>query len=270
MRSAPIAAARVIAALVIVGCLAAPAAAQQPTAPAPPPAAPVPPPPPPPPPPPEPPWTGSIGAGFAFTSGNADTSTLNVSFAISSRAKARNVVKAEALYLRGDQEGEVNVDRLSFKGRDEYALTPRAFFFGQLEYLRDTFKDLDYLVAPTVGVGYKVIDTPVLAFDVDGGLGVKIEKSPFADADTSGAATAGQRFMRKLSASATVTQSVAALWTLDDFGDALYTIKAGLAANVTSRSQLKVELVDLYKTRPPTATVVKNDVSIVTAVVYKF
>jgi len=31
-----------------------------------------------------------------------------------------------------------------------------------------------------------------------------------------------------------------------------------------------VELVDLYKTRPPTATVVKNDVSIVTAVVYKF
>ena len=63
---------------------------------------------------------------------------------------------------------------------------------------------------------------------------------------------------------------MAALWTADDFGDALYTVKLGLAATVTARSQLKVELVDFYKTRPPEQTVRKNDVSVVTAVVYKF
>jgi hypothetical protein len=31
-----------------------------------------------------------------------------------------------------------------------------------------------------------------------------------------------------------------------------------------------VELVDFYKTRPPDETVLKNDVSVVTALVYKF
>jgi hypothetical protein len=97
---------------------------------------------------------------------------------------------------------------------------PRAFLFAQVEYLRETFKSLQYLVAPTVGVGHKVVDTPKLAFDVDTGISVKV--------------------------------------------------KMGLAANVTSRSQIQVELVDLYKRRPPAATVVKNDVSVLTAVVYKF
>jgi putative salt-induced outer membrane protein YdiY len=233
------------------------AAAQQP-----PPAAP--------PPPPEPAWTGSIGAGVAFTSGNADTSTVNASFNVSSRAKARNVFKAEAIYLRGEEDGDLNLNRLSFRTRDELTRQPHAFVFGQVEYLRDTFKNLQYLVAPTAGVGYKVVDTPALAFDFDAGLGVKVEKSPYVESRTDGAATAGQRFLRKLSDSATVTQSIAALWTLDDFGDALYTVKAGVAATVTTRSQIKVEIVDLYKTRPPDDTVQKNDVSVVTAVVYKF
>jgi putative salt-induced outer membrane protein YdiY len=174
------------------------------------------------------------------------------------------------LYLRGQEDGDLNLNRLSFRTRDEYARQRGVFVFGQVEYLRDTFKNLQYLVAPTFGVGYRVADTPALAFDFDAGIGVKVEKSPYVASQTSAAITAGQRFLRKLSDSATITQSVAALWTVDDFGDALYTVKAGLAANLTSRSQIKVEVVDLFKTRPPVVTVGKNDVSVVTALVYKF
>ena len=76
--------------------------------------------------------------------------------------------------------------------------------------------------------------------------------------------------MRKLSEHASITQSLAALWTIDRFDDALYTFKAGLTADLTRRSQIKVEVVDLYKTRPPAVTVGKNDVSLVTSLVYKF
>jgi hypothetical protein len=76
--------------------------------------------------------------------------------------------------------------------------------------------------------------------------------------------------VRKLSQHASITQSLAALWTVDRFDDALYTFKAGLTADLTRRSQIKVEVVDLYKTRPPAVTVQKNDVSLVTSVVYKF
>jgi putative salt-induced outer membrane protein len=225
----------------------------------------------PPPPPPRPPlWTGSIGLGLAVTSGNADTSTLNLSFDLSTRRQTRNIFKADLLYLRGEEDGQTNVNRLSVKVRDEYTRQPHAFAFGQVEYLRDTFKNLQYLIAPTVGLGYKVRDRPGLALAFDAGLGIKAEKSLGRAATTSGAVSAGQRFQRALSKHAAITQSIAALWTLDRFDDALYTVKLGLTAAITSRAQLKVEVVDFYKTRPPAATVVRNDVSTVTAVVYKF
>jgi putative salt-induced outer membrane protein YdiY len=211
---------RTLAGALAIAGLASTAAAQQ----TPPPAAPTAPAPPsPPPPPPDPLWTGSIAAGLAVTSGNADTSTLNVAVDLSSRPKARNVFKAEGLYLRGEKDDELNVDRLSIKIRDEYTRTPHMFVYGQVEYLRDTCKDIQYLVAPTVGVGYKVWDTAdvrILAFDA--GVGVKSEKNPFESVRTSGAITGSERFQRKLSDHATVTQSVAALWTADDSGDALW------------------------------------------------
>jgi putative salt-induced outer membrane protein YdiY len=45
---------------------------------------------------------------------------------------------------------------------------------------------------------------------------------------------------------------------------------AALAVSVTTRAQLKVELLDTYKAKPPSPTVKKNDVSLLLGVVYKF
>lgn len=136
--------------------------------------------------------------------------------------------------------------------------------------MRDTFKSIDYLVSPTVGAGYKVVDDAKATFTVDSGLGLIWEKNPGRDVRTSGAVTAGENLLFKFSDTASFTHSVGALWVMDDFGDALYTFKAGVTAALTTRSQLKVELVDSYKTRPPDALTQKNDVALVTAIVYKF
>ena len=221
---------------------------------------------------PRPRWVASVGLGFALTSGNADTSTLNLSFDVSSRPQTPNVFKADLLYLRGEENGELSLNRLSMRARDEYTRAAgRGYVFGQIEGLRDTFKDIDYLVAPSVGLGHKVRDTPALALFLDAGLGLKVEKNmrprrcgrraPSPPASASCASCPS---------TPSITQSLAALWTIDRLDDALYTFKAGLTADLTRRSQIKVEVVDLYKTRPPAVTVEKNDVSLVTSLVYKF
>jgi hypothetical protein len=119
-------------------------------------------------------------------------------------------------------------------------------------------------------MGHKVRDTPALTLFLDAGLGLKVEKNMGREVTTFGAVTASERFSRRLSEHASISQSLAALWTIDRLDDALYTFKAGLTADLTRRSQIKIEVVDLYKTRPPDATVEKNDVSFVTSVVYKF
>jgi hypothetical protein len=57
---------------------------------------------------------------------------------------------------------------------------------------------------------------------------------------------------------------------MDDFADGLYTVGLGIAASVTTRSQIKAEVLNTFKNKPPDDTVKKNDVAVVLALVYKF
>lgn len=228
--------------------------------------------PPPPAAPPEPPpgWSGSAAFGLALNRGNTATTNLNLSFEGTDDPKTGSVWKFKGLYLRGDNNGVLAVDRLLLEGRNERTLTTRVYAFGQLQFLEDQFKDIDYLFAPSAGIGYKLVAVPMTTLSVDGGVGIKWEKNPGLDRRTSPVFTGSDKFEHKLSATASITQAISALWKADDFGDALYTFTAGIAAALTTRTQLKVELLDTYATRPPTMTVKSNDVALLTALVYKF
>lgn len=221
-------------------------------------------------PPPPPPWTGNAGFGLSLNRGNSDTTNLNASFEATHGAKTPRVWKFKGLYLRGENDGSLAVDSLNLEARHERAIGKRAYAFANLQFLEDQFKDIDYLVAPGAGVGYKVVATPATTFNVDGGLGVKVEKNPGIDRRTDAVVTASDKFEHKLSPTATLTQGFGVLWKAQDFGDALYTFTAGAAAALTTRTQLKIELLDSYASRPPTADVKSNDVALLTALVYKF
>ena len=231
--------------------------------------------------PPPPPWTGSAGFGLSLNRGNTATTNLNMSLDATHDPKTSSIWKFKGLYLRGETNGALAVDRLYFEARYERALTTRVYAFGNIQFLKDQFKDIDYLVAPAGGVGYKLVATPVTTFNVDGGLGVKVEKTSSLEVQgdmavestrrrTDAVVTASDKFEHKLSATATLTQGFGALWKAQDFGDALYTFTAGVAAALTARTQLKVELLDTYASRPPTPAVKSNDVALLTALVFKF
>lgn len=219
---------------------------------------------------PPPVWGGSLGAGLAVTSGNSDTSNFNLAFNVKHNPDNPHLMTAEAFYLRGTNQGVLSVSRSTFAVRDEYTLSPRALLFGQVRYLRDTGKELDYLVSPTVGVGYKVVDVASTQLGIDAGVGGVWQRSTGQSTTASGAVNVGETFSHKLSGSATITQSINGLWKADDFGDALLSFSVGLAASVTPRSTLKVELLEVYKTRPPVPTVQKQDVALVTSFGYNF
>ncbi len=215
-------------------------------------------------------WIGTAGAGLALTSGNSDTLNVNLAFDATRDPKTRTVVKFTGFYLRGEQSDELVANRLSLSFRDQYALNARTYAFGQIEYLRDTFKLIDYLVAPTAGVGYKMIDTAETRFSADGGLGVVWEKNPDLDVRTSVALTAGEKLERQLTATTTFKHSATGLWKANDLADGLYTIAVGVGAKISDQLQLSVDLLDTFKNRPPTAATEKNDVAVVTALTAKF
>jgi putative salt-induced outer membrane protein YdiY len=214
-------------------------------------------------------WTVTASAGLALTSGNSDTVSTNAAYDITYDPHRRNVIKSDGLFLRARTEGELTADRLGFNVRDQYPLTPRFFVFAQNQYLRDEFKNIDYLVAPTGGVGYKLIDTIATKLSVDGSTGVVWEKNPGFDVKTSGALATGEKLTQTLTATATFVQSFTGLWKMDDFEDALFTLGASIAASMSARTQLKAEALNTYKNKPPLPTVQKNDVAVLMAIVFK-
>ena len=231
--------------------------------------------------PPPPALTGSAGFGLALNRGNTATTNLNASFDATHDPKTRSVWKFKGLYLRGTNNGVLALDRLQLEGRNERTLSDRLYAFGQLQFLQDEFKAIDYLVAPGVGIGYKLVTTPVTSLNLDAGLGVKVEKNTIVQRTgdvvaessrrrTDAVVSISDKLEHKLSQTATITQSFGALWKASDFGDALYTFAAGVAASLTARTQLKIEVLDTYASRPPTAAVKSNDVALLTTFVYKF
>jgi putative salt-induced outer membrane protein YdiY len=222
------------------------------------------------PPPPPPGWAGSASAGIALTQGNSDTSTVNAAYELKRDTGSPIVITSSGLLVWGKSEGELTSDRLALAGRVERRLNARTSVFGQTQYLRDTFKAIDYLVSPTVGLSRMLFKDDRTELGVDGAVGVVWEQNPGLELQTDGAVTAGQQFARKLTATTELKQKVAALWKMDDFGDALYAFNIGLAASITAGTQLKVEFLDTYKTKPPSVDVQKNDIAILVSFVYKF
>jgi putative salt-induced outer membrane protein YdiY len=216
------------------------------------------------------PWESSIGAGLALTSGNTDTQNYNFSLSTKYDPKTRFIFKADALLLRGSANGETQVDRAAAAARGEVALSERIFTFAEVSYLRDPFKEINYLVAPVAGAGYRVIRSDRRNLTVDVAGGVQVEDNELLGRRTSGALKAGEDFDWTLSETSKFTQKFTALWRTDDFGDALYHFDAGLATSVLTRIELKVAYAYDYKTRPPSPEIEKGDSALFAALLFKF
>ena len=216
------------------------------------------------------PWSGSLSAGLSITSGNKNTQNFNISFDLTHDPKTRNLFKVDGLYLRGKSESNLTGDQLRLGGRDQFTFNSRGFVFGQMRYLRDRFKNIDYFLAPAAGVGLKLVNGPQATFDIAAGIGGVWEQDAGLALPTSGSITFDEKVMIKLTPTATLLQSTSALWKTQDLKDALYTFSTSFAAGISKRAQLKVELLDLFKNRPPSTLIKRNDVTLITGLVYKF
>ena len=210
-------------------------------------------------------WSSSAGAGIALTSGNSDTQNVNVAASTLWDPKNGRTFKADALYLLGRNNGEKQVDKASANARYERLFNERAFWFGEVGYLRDPFKDISYLVAPMAGAGYHVIRTDTRKLTVDGAAGFVAEEH-----DSGASVKGGESFEWAISPVSKLTQRLTGLWKTDDFGDALYHFDAGLSTTVAARLELKVSYLYDYKNQVPAPDVEKGDSALFAALLVKF
>ncbi len=214
--------------------------------------------------------SGSAGFGLSLTQGNSDTLNVNATDDSVYDPKTKNVMKWNALYLRGKQNGVLSVNRVSGAFRDEYTLSKRVFTFGEFDALHDTFKGVDYLYSPAAGIGYKVIDTKQTSLDANAGYGAVIEKDTGLDSNTNGAITLGEKLVHQLTPTTTLKQTATGLLKTPGLADGLYTFEVGAAARINSRLQLSVDLLDTFKNHPVDGLTHKHDVTFLTSIVAKY
>jgi putative salt-induced outer membrane protein YdiY len=215
-------------------------------------------------------YSGSFGGGITLTGGNTDTRSYNLAFNHIHERKNGNTDKITALYLRGEQNDVLTLDRASVIFRDEYKLSKRVFLFGEVSYLHDPFRDVNYYVAPVGGLGYKFVDTDRTKLQFSGGAGGTWERNSYVPVKSSGAVNAGQNFSQKISTSSEFVETVVAVWNTNDFSDSLTGFSAGLTTSISKQFELKVEFRDSYKNLPPNPTIKKNDTALVITFLLKY
>ncbi len=215
------------------------------------------------------PLTGHAAVGFNFTRGNSDTSQFNASLDLKYDPRKKDVWKADAFYILNSESGTTTVDRTSAHLRDEHTLSGRWYAFGDLQYLKDQFKQIDYLISPTVGAGARLVKTSTRELLAELGAGAVFEKDDPGERTNSGALRAGESYDWKISDSAVFTEHAFGLWKTSDFADAYYHLDVGLGAAINDHFELKVALIDEYKQKPPDPTVKRNDVAGIVSIGYK-
>jgi putative salt-induced outer membrane protein YdiY len=213
--------------------------------------------------------TGTLAAGLTFTSGNSNTRTLNLALALEYRPNPKDRLKAEGFYIQNREDGTSTVDRTSAHLREERSLAPLWFAYGDLQFLKDRFKQINSLFAPTAGLGRRLIASGTQELSVDLGAGAVIEQDEGLDRQTSGALRAGETYLWKISKSAVLTQNAFALWKTRDTADAYYHFEVALGAAINDHLELRVALLDEYKREVHDPTLKKNDVAGIVSVGYK-
>jgi putative salt-induced outer membrane protein YdiY len=216
---------------------------------------------------PAPAWTATVSAGLSLTSGNADTSTVNFAYDLAIHPERQNSITSDALLLRSRDDDGLNADRVSFNVRDQYTLNTRTYLVAQTAYLHDRFKEIDYFLAPTGGLGYKLINNAAAELRIDGGLGVVGERR--SDAKTQWFCMTGtERFEYAITSATTIVQSFSGIWRSSDFSNSLYSVGASITTAVTTRFETKIEALDTFRSRTSEG-VQKNDLALIAAVVIK-
>lgn len=103
-------------------------------------------------------WHGRGELGFVQTSGNTDTSALNLALQFTyEKEKWRHRLGATA--LRSKRDGVTDAERYTFDGQSDYKFTDRSYVFGALRHDADEFAPYDPVTTLTAGYGYTLIDS---------------------------------------------------------------------------------------------------------------
>ena len=217
-------------------------------------------------------WRFALGAGASLSSGNSDSTKLNLN-ADGVRATELDKWSLFGRLLYGRTDGDTTDDLLELRGRYDRNLNTHWFGFGSGEFLRDRPANLSGRASAAGGLGYHVFKTEENRWDVFGGLGYSHESyydprlvaGEVRSSRGYGEMLAGEESTHRLTDTTSFKQRFVVYPNLSDSGAFRTALDAGVAVAINKTLSLTVTLSHRYNSDPGEG-LSKDDTSLVAGV----
>ncbi|MBO9687117.1 MAG: DUF481 domain-containing protein [Mitsuaria chitosanitabida] len=202
-------------------------------------------------------WRSLLTAGASVSSGNSDSTTVNLSGeAVKATDADKLSLNARAQYVKSDDAD--SEQRFAFGSHYQRDLNARIFGFGQFDALRDEPANLSSRYSVGGGLGYHVIKRDDLTFDVSGGLGYTAERyvapeikdGVSRDRYNNTELLVSEESMHKISDSTTLKQKLSVLPNLRNSGEYRAVFDGGVSVAMTKRLSLTATVSHRYDSDP--------------------
>jgi len=216
-------------------------------------------------------WQRKASIGYSKISGNTQSSQVSIGLNAGKKTDHdETTIKGDINYSSSNKK----MDSQKWYGMGRYAYSfgenKKWYNFYKLEADHDRFANINYRIAPSVGVGYWFSDQPDWKAMAEAGLG--LEHTDFRDnsKDNNEAVLIPRAFFeKKLFSESLISQDLILYPSLSDTGDFRLRSETKLTNPIDDKLSLSVSLIDDYNANP-SQDIKKNDMRIISALDYSF
>ena len=216
-------------------------------------------------------WTGDVALSLGLTRVNTDTTTLNLSANLKKEWGNTWSFEENGFFFLTRISGETTAENMGLTSRLNHWTSKIFFVFGELQALRDRFKNYSYRLLPQIGVGLSVLTTEKLSLDFTGGLSQVITRyHQTRDNDNYTGLALGKKLRWKISETAEVLESLSFNADFSDLSRFFMRLEVSLTSALTKLFALRLSLIDSYDNMPIGAGIKKNDLAVLAGLSMKF
>ena len=198
-------------------------------------------------------WAGFVDLGYAKATGNAETSTINVS-ANANRVTSRDNmgVYFTSIYASNGTAGKSLTSANAIRGGVKYSLnlTKKTFAFAATDLEFDEFQKLDLRFAPSGGFGYHALRTEKTLFDIFGGAGLNREFFSTGLQRTSAEVLIGEELTHKFTKTTNLHEKLTFLPNVSDSGEYRMNFDLGLSTSIRKWLSWQMSYSNRYLSNP--------------------
>ncbi len=216
-------------------------------------------------------WDKSIAAGFNLTSGNSETTLLNVAISARKEDSSGNIFDSSAAFNYGTDENSKdvngdNVTRNDIRGfaRYDHLLTDEWYLGFGTSFLNDDLADIDYRVTVDPSPGVYLLKNDDYKFRVEAGPSYLFEKVG-GESDSYFAPRVAERFDWVISCTSKLYEKAEALFDINNGDNYIVNAEAGVEAALSTDLALVFAVRNVYD-NVPAPDREKNDLQTITSI----